>query len=175
MKSKILIYGSVTLRKSSEEVSSGQPELINSLFDTLNAEEGIGLAAPQIGVLKRVFIINTEGLLSDDSKVEKIKRAYINPEIFEVSLKTLLYKEGCLSIPNIFQEVERPKSVRVRYFDEDMKEVIRQLDGIEARVFQHEYDHLEGILFVDRISPIRRAIIANKLKGIQKLSKTYKT
>lgn len=174
MKAKVLTYGSPTLRKHAEDVSDFSSELVKNLFDTLAVEGGIGLAAPQIGVLQRVFIISTEPLADDDSSVESFKRVVINPEITEVSKETSMYNEGCLSIPELFEMVERPKSIRVRYFDENMNEICRQIDGIEARIFQHEFDHLEGILFVDRISPIRKAIIANKLKRLHRISKNAK-
>jgi peptide deformylase len=110
-------------------------------------------------------------LADDDPSVESFKRVVFNPVIIEVSEETSLYNEGCLSIPELYEMVERPKSIRVKYLDEEMNEVTRKIDGIEARIFQHEYDHLEGILFVDRISSIRKAIIASKLKRLQRLSK----
>jgi peptide deformylase len=171
MKAKVLVYGSPTLRKHAEKIDEIQPELVKNLFDTLAVEGGIGLAAPQIGVLQRVFIISTEPLADDDPSVESFKRVVFNPVIIEVSEETSLYNEGCLSIPELYEMVERPKSIRVKYLDEEMNEVTRKIDGIEARIFQHEYDHLEGILFVDRISSIRKAIIASKLKRLQRLSK----
>jgi len=170
----VLTYGSPTLRKHAEDVSDFSSELVKNLFDTLAVEGGIGLAAPQIGVSQRVFIISTEPLADDDPSVESFKRVVINPVIIEVSEETSLYNEGCLSIPELYEMVERPKSIRVKYLDEEMNEVARQIDGIEARIFQHEFDHLEGILFVDRISPIRKAIIASKLKRLHRISKNAK-
>lgn len=171
MKSKVLVYGSPVLRKHSNRVEEAQQQLVQNLFNTLDVEGGIGLAAPQIGVLKRVFIINTEPIADDDTSVESFRRVVINPEIVDLSDETSMYNEGCLSIPELYEQVERPNALRVRYLDEHFNHVDRDIDGIEARIFQHEYDHLEGILFIDHISSIRKAIIASKLKRIQRISK----
>lgn len=169
MIAKVLKLGSSVLRKHSTEIKKGEDSksLIENLFDTLSKEGGIGLAAPQIGVLKRVFVMDSHPF-EDDDKVEKFKRAIINPEIISKSDETVIYSEGCLSIPEIYEEVVRPKKISVKYLDESFKQVEREIDGIEARIFQHEFDHLDGVLFIDRISSIRRTMLQGRLKRILK-------
>jgi peptide deformylase len=168
MIAKVLIYDSSILRKHSAQVLSNDnvTELAKTLFDTLLKEGGIGLAAPQIGVLKRVFVIDTTPLNEEDETTERIKHIVINPQIISLSNEASTYSEGCLSIPGIFEEVERPEGLRVKYQDELLNPIEKEIHGIEARVFQHEYDHLEGILFVDKVSPIRRRMLESKLKRI---------
>jgi peptide deformylase len=170
MVSKVLKYGSTLLRKQSVEITKADniTQLSDNLFDTLKKEGGIGLAAPQIGVLKRAFVMDSNPIAEDDESVEKFKRLVINPQIISRSQETILYSEGCLSIPGIYEEVERPKSITVNYLDESFTPVERKVNGIEARIFQHEYDHLEGILFVDRVSPIRKSLLSSKLKKIMR-------
>jgi peptide deformylase len=170
MVSKVLKYGSTLLRKQSVEITKADniTPLSDNLFDTLKKAGGIGLAAPQIGVLKRVFVMDSNPIAEDDESVEKFKRLVINPQIISRSQETIFYSEGCLSIPGIYEEVERPKSITVKYLDESFTPVEREVDGIEARIFQHEYDHLEGILFVDRVSPIRKSLLSSKLKRIMR-------
>lgn len=172
MSTRVLIYGSPILRKHSEELleSENLSELIDKLFNTLEVEGGIGLAAPQIGVLKRLFIMDTTRMEASNKPEDHFKRVVINPQILEVSQRETYYNEGCLSFPDLFEEVERPETIRVQYLDQEFKPVTRQIGGIEARIFQHEYDHLEGVLFVDRISSIKRTIITGKLKRLQRLS-----
>lgn len=173
MGEKVQIYGSPVLRKDSEHLTENDniSELASSLFATLKSEGGIGLAAPQIGVLKTMFIINSEAMVADDASVELVKKVVVNPEIISFSKETSYFNEGCLSIPDIFEQVERPTEIVVTYFDENMKPEKRTIKGIEARIFQHEFDHLGGVLFIDRISSIRRTILAAKLKRLQRLSK----
>ena len=170
---KVLKYGSSVLRKHSIEVEKGEDSksLIENLFNTLSKEGGIGLAASQIGVLKRVFVMDSNPIEDTEDQVERFKRAVINPKIIAKSDETIVYNEGCLSIPGIYEEVVRPKKIIVNYLDESLNQVERELDGIEARIFQHEYDHLDGVLFVDRISPIRRSMLVGKLKKIMRSSK----
>jgi peptide deformylase len=169
----VLIYGSRILRQHSEEVVTNYrlEELINTLFETLEKKGGIGLAAPQIGELKRIFVMDTFPL--DDEQVEKFKRVVINPRILATSIETLKYPEGCLSIPNICEEVERPREIEVRYLDETFNPVERKLKGTEARIFQHEFDHLEGILFIDKIHKLRKIMISGKLKILAQKTKKH--
>ena len=175
MGKKILVYGSDILRNNSEYITKEDniSALATSLFDTLKIEEGIGLAAPQVGVLKRMFIINTESVVAHDSSFELIKRVVINPEIITYSNNKVLFKEACLSVPGICERVERPAEIVVKYFNEQMMPEKRTISGLEARIFQHELDHLKGILFIDRVSAIRRAFLASKLKRLQRLSKKH--
>lgn len=173
MIAKVLIYGSSMLRKHSSEVLSSDnvTELTKTLFDTLSKEGGIGLAAPQIGVLKRAFVIDTTPIGDEDETAEIVKHVVVNPHIISLSNETSMYSEGCLSIPGIYEDVERPEGLRVKYQDELLNPIEKEIYGIEARVFQHEYDHLDGILFIDKISQIRRNMLMSKLKKIMKLSK----
>jgi peptide deformylase len=170
MQKPIVKYGSTLLRKQTLDVLPGEKyhELIDNLFDSLNTKEGIGLAAPQIGVLKKMFVI--EAPLNDEESEEELyfKKVFINPTMIDKSEKKGYYKEGCLSIPGIYEDVLRPESIKVKYFDTDFNSVEEQLDGIIARVFQHEYDHLEGVLFIDRLNPLKRKLLARKLNQIKK-------
>lgn len=173
MIAKVLKYGSTVLRQHSKEMSKTEDieKLTVTLFDTLRKEGGIGLAAPQIGVLKRIFIMDSSPIGEDDESVDRFKRTVINPVIISRSEATSIYSEGCLSVPGIYEEVVRSEKISVKYLDESFNPVEREIDGIEARIFQHEFDHLDGVLFIDRISPIRRTMLASKLKKIMRLSK----
>jgi peptide deformylase len=166
---KIVTFGDSRLRLPSQPLSINDhaDELIQSLFDTLDQQRGIGLAAPQIGVNQRVFIIDTTLQTKEDKSVEKFRTAYINPEITWFSKEENSFNEGCLSIPTIYENVIRPSSIRVRYIDASFKETEETLHGIKARIFQHEYDHLEGILFIDYIHFLRKTLLLYKLKKIQ--------
>jgi peptide deformylase len=176
MVSKVLKYGSSILRQRSAEASGSEnlTLLINNLFDTLQQEGGIGLAAPQIGELKKVFVMDTYPVAENDKYVEAFRRVVINPEIIASGNEKVKYTEGCLSIPGISEEVERPEKIEVKYLDEEIQPVVRKIDGLEARIFQHEFDHLEGVLFVDRLHPLRKAMISGKLKRLAQETKKKK-
>jgi peptide deformylase len=167
----ILKYGSPVLRKHSGEITEEDNlvQMVKDLFDTLKKEGGLGLAAPQIGILKRVFLMDTSPLNEDDPTTEKIEQAFINPEIIGFSAETIFYEEGCLSIPGIYESVERPVKIRVRYQDTFFNTIEKELDGMQARIFQHEFDHLNGILFIDRLSLLRRKLLTGKLNKIRNL------
>jgi peptide deformylase len=166
----IILYGSPILRQISYEVQEEDlPEQIsNDLFDTLKRENGIGLAGPQIGLLKRIFIMDTTSLMEDDPLIKKVEQVYLNPQILEVSDSLVTYNEGCLSIPEIFRDVDRPEKIRVRYQTLSFETIEENLDGMQARIFQHEYDHLEGILFIDKLSALQRKLLSGKLKKIRR-------
>lgn len=168
----IILYGSPVLRKYSAEVTEEDniQKYADDLFSTIRKAEGIGLAAPQINLLKRVFVIDTTPL-DDDLTTEKFTGIFINPEIIHKNSKNIIYREGCLSIPGIFEEVYRPGKIAVRYQDLQLKFHEEELEGIKARIFQHEYDHLEGILFIDKINILRKKILSGKLNRIKKSSK----
>lgn len=167
----VIKYGSPVLRKQSVEINKGDNlmEIVTNIFDTLKKEGGLGLTATQIGVLKRLFLMDTSPLIEDNPEIEKVEQAFINPEILERSSETIKYEEGCLSIPGIYESVERPVKIRVRYQDTFFNTIEKELDGIQARIFQHEYDHLEGILFIDRLNPLRRKLLTGKLNKIRNL------
>ncbi|NLV18535.1 MAG: peptide deformylase [Bacteroidetes bacterium] len=170
----IILYGSTVLRKHCFEVKEEDnlKEISDELFDTLKKARGIGLAAPQINLLKRIFVIDTTPMVKDDVSIEQFEGVYLNPEILDYEKDSVTYTEGCLSIPDIFEEVKRPDKIYVRYQDISLKTHEEELDGIIARIFQHEYDHLEGILFIDRMNLLKRKLIAGKLNNIKRSSIT---
>ena len=163
----IIKYGSPTLRKKAFDLDAGDLflEIAMNMADTLKKANGIGLAGPQIGVLKNVFVIDTTPF--KDNEVKKVEKAYFNPSILHYSENKVFYNEGCLSIPGINEDVLRPEKIEVRYRDEQFDWHEEVLDGIPARIFQHEYDHLQGILFVDRLNPLTKKMIKSKLRNIR--------
>ena len=145
----IVIYGNETLRKPSEPIAPDYPELkklIEDMFLTLSEASGVGLAAPQIGKNIRLFIVDCTPWGDEEPACKDYKRAFINPEIYAASDETGLFNEGCLSLPGLYEEVRRPVAVRMRYLDENFVAHDEEFDGLRARVIQHEYDHLDGIL-----------------------------
>lgn len=159
----ISYYGDSVLKIRAAECDifglGGLKELINNMFETLETKSsGVGLAAPQVGRSIRLFI----------TKIGEDKRVFINPEILEYSEETCLITEGCISVPGIREEVERPKEVVVKYQDEEGQEYQETFTGILARVIQHEYDHLEGKTFIDRLSNLRRTLLKSKLNNVLK-------
>jgi peptide deformylase len=167
----ILKYGSPVLRKHSVEISEVDYllQIVEDLSDTLKKEGGLGLTGPQIGIQKRIFLIDTSSIFEDDPTVERIEQVFINPEIIEFSTEAIHYKEGCLSIPGIYESVQRPVKIKVSYQDTFLNTIEKELDGIQARIFQHEFDHLNGILFIDRLSSLRRKLLTGKLNKIRNL------
>jgi peptide deformylase len=164
---KIYRYGSPVLRQKAEPVTSFDGELrafVERMAETLYAENGLGLAAPQVGVPRRLAVVD----LSFGEEVDSIL-SMVNPEILESEGECTM-EEGCLSIPGVFEEVVRPKRIRVRYLDLNGEAVETDADGFLARVMQHEIDHLEGVLFVDRIGAAKRALLAKTLREIAEKS-----
>ena len=165
----IVAYGDPVLKKRAEDIDkkySGLKELIENMFETMYQSNGVGLAAPQIGLSIRLFIV--DGNPFEEEEVQGFKRVFINPVISEEKGDKWKFNEGCLSIPGVREDVERKAEISIQYFDEDWiihKEVF---NGLSARIVQHEYDHIEGILFTDRISPLRRRLLKNKLIDISK-------
>lgn len=173
----IVLYGDPVLQRRAQEIPADFPELdtlIENMFDTMYAASGIGLAAPQIGQSWRLFVLDAE--LADEELYKGQKRVFINPIILEESGDPWPYAEGCLSIPEIRGDVNRRAAVRLRY--EDAQRVLHEdsFDGMLARIIQHEYDHLEGRLFIDLLSPLRRRLVQKKLQLIRngKLRPEYK-
>jgi peptide deformylase len=161
----IYIYGSGVLRKECVEIDKDYPELdrlVEDMFATMYASQGVGLAAPQIGLPIRVVIVDLTPLAEDMPEYADFKRAYINGYIVEEEGETILMDEGCLSLPGIHEKVPRAEKVRIQYVDEDFVEHDEWVEGFLARVIQHEFDHLDGKVFTDRISPLRRQM--NKAK-----------
>lgn len=167
----IVIFGSEVLRKPSAEITADYPDLgklIEDMFLTMDAADGCGLAAPQIGKNIRLFVVDCSAMADEDPKCEGFRKAFINPTIYEASEETILWNEGCLSVPGLHEDVRRPEVIRMRYLDEQFVEHDEEFDGFRARAIQHEYDHLEGKLFVDRLSPLRRQLLKSKLLGMSK-------
>ena len=167
----IVIYGSDVLRKPCERITPDYPEvkkLVEDMFLTLGEAEGVGLAAPQIGKNIRLFIVDCTPWGEDDPECADYKRAFINPEIYALSEEKKTYNEGCLSFPGIHADVPRSLAIRMRYMDEDFVEHDEEFHGLKAWVIQHEYDHIEGIVFTDRISPLRRNLLKGKLMNLAK-------
>ena len=167
----IYVYGMSVLRKVATEIPEdfiGLDQLIADMFETMRVSEGIGLAAPQVGKSLRIFVIDTSPIAEDkgEPELKDFKKAFINPVILEEWGEPWSFEEGCLSLPNIREEVIRPSHVRIEYFDENWNLKEEVYSGIRARVIQHEYDHLDGKLFVDKINPIRRKLIIPKLNTI---------
>jgi peptide deformylase len=176
----IYVYGSAVLKKKAQPVTNDSPELqqlIADMKDTLANAQGVGLAAPQVGHSIRLFIADGASFRQDEPELATFQRVMINPEIIEYSDETWSFNEGCLSIPDIHEDVLRPAKVRIRYLNEKFEEQEEYLAGIAARIVQHEYDHVEGNIFTEKLSPIRRKILGGKLKNIArgKVVADYKT
>ncbi|HLP04008.1 MAG TPA: peptide deformylase [Paludibacter sp.] len=167
----IYTYGNAVLRKQSTPIDANYPELntlIANMFDTMYHAEGVGLAAPQVGLAIRLLVIDLAPFKEEDPELGSFKVAMINPEILERSQEELNGEEGCLSIPGVHESVMRAAKIRIKYLDTDFKEHIEEFEGYKARVVQHEYDHIEGHLFTDRVTPIRRQLLKSRLTSIVK-------
>lgn len=165
----IVGYGRSVLRVPTKDIDNTYPELeklIEDMFETMYRASGVGLAAPQINLPISVLVIDADPFKENYPEGEGFKRAMINPEILEIGGEPWAFEEGCLSLPGIHENVTRPANVKVRYYDEKFVQHEEDLSGICARVFQHEYDHLQGKVFVDRISNIRKAFLKKKLSDI---------
>jgi len=178
MKFPILAYGHPTLRKVAKDISPDYPDLqklIDEMFEAMYESSGVGLAAPQIDKSIRLFVIDAEPfaeLYEDMTEAQKAqlkgKRVFINAEILEETGKEWAFTEGCLSIPGINEDVMRQEKIKIRYLDRNFKEHLEEIDGILARVIQHEYDHLDGILFTDHLSSFKKRLLKRKLENISK-------
>ena len=166
----IYTYGQPVLRKVAQNIDKDYPELkelIANMWETLASSEGIGLAAPQIGLPIRVVVIDLDLLKEDFPEYDGFKKVYINAHIEEYDdSETETSSEGCLSLPAIHENVKRPTRIRVTYQDENFTEHDEWVEGYLARVMQHEFDHLEGKMFIDRITPLRKQLIKSKLKAL---------
>jgi peptide deformylase len=167
----IVIYGSSVLRKATEEIKkdyAGLSTLVFDMFETMIESDGVGLAAPQIGKSVRLFVIDATPLADDDISLEGFRKAFINPKIVEETGEKWSYIEGCLSLPELREEIERPSIIKIQYYDEHFNFFEEVYDGVKARIIQHEYDHLQGILLVDRVSPLKKKLLKGKLANIAK-------
>ena len=154
----------------------GLKELIADMWETMYSAHGVGIAAPQIGQSIRLFVIDSIQIMEDDKKNEGIKKVFINAQIIEETGDLWSYEEGCLSIPEIRGDVERTQKVRIQYLDENFKKHDEVYEGINARVIQHEYDHIEGILFTEKLKPLKKKLIQRKLNDVKsgKIKADYK-
>jgi peptide deformylase len=188
----IYAYGQNVLRQKARQITKEYPQLellVQNMFETMYNARGVGLAAPQVGLSIRIFVMDSTAIEnrsnkkndapsadSTEQKLESgypndpigIKKVFINPEKISESGSPFKYEEGCLSIPDITNEVTRPSNITLRYWDENFNEIIEEFTGIRARIIQHEYDHLEGVLFTDYVSPLKRHLIESKLQRIAK-------
>jgi peptide deformylase len=170
----IYVYGMPILRKVAQDIDEdyeGLQELIEDMYETMYQADGIGLAAPQIGKSIRLIVIDGTRVEEDDeerSELQDFKKVLINPHIVSEEGEEWEFNEGCLSIPNIREDVKRKPDIRLEYLDEDFNVHDEEFAGIKARILQHEMDHVDGILFTDRISPLRKRLLAPKLKAISK-------
>ncbi len=192
----IVVYGDPVLRKVGEKIDQNYPELdklIKDMFDTMNSAKGVGLAAPQIGKAIRLFIVDTKPFSETDEddddddddeftpeqrkQLGAFKKIFINARILNQSGEEWPFNEGCLSIPKIRENVNRLPNIEIEYYDEKFVKHIEKYDGVIARVIQHEYDHIEGVLFTDKISPFKRKMLSGKLNDIAKgkITADYKT
>jgi peptide deformylase len=176
----ILVYGNPLLKKKSQEISSNYPdiqEIINNIYETMYNAKGVGLAAPQVGLSICLFIIDTKEMEEEKNKENSVKQTFINPEIIEFAGENSVFSEGCLSVPEIHENVNRKSKITIRYQDENFIERTKTFEGMPARVIQHEYDHLHGKTFIECLSPLKKTLLKRKLNDISsgKTTPFYKT
>lgn len=167
----IVVYGSPMLRKVAKDIDKDFKDLdklIEDMYETMEASDGIGLAAPQIGKSIRIFVIDASPMAEDDSTLEGFKKVFINPQIVDETGDKWGFVEGCLSLPEIREEVQRPSSVTIEYLDVNFEAHKETYEGIKARIIQHEYDHLDGVLFTDLVSPLKKKLLKGRLNNIAK-------
>lgn len=165
----IVAYGDPVLKRVAQDIEKGSidvQQLAADMFETMYESSGVGLAAPQIGKSIRLFVVDGEPL--DEEKLKDFKKVFINPVILEESGEKWGFEEGCLSIPGIRAEIMRKEKLKIRYFDTDWNEHVEEYDGLAARIIQHEYDHLQGILFTDYLSAMKRRLLKSKLTDISR-------
>ena len=176
----IYVYGHPVLRKVAQEIDRDYPDLdrlIEDMFETMYKSDGLGLAAPQVGKSIRLFVIDGEPLAEDHPEMKEFKQAFINPQVIERKGARVPMNEGCLSLPGLHEEVDRESEIHIQYYDQQWNFHDEVYTGYKARVVLHEYDHLDGILFPDRLSPLRRRLLKGKLNDISKgkFEATYRT
>lgn len=169
----IVAYGDAVLRKRGNDIDKNYPDLqqlIDNMFETMNSASGVGLAAPQINKSIRLFVVDSSRMTEDDNDKNEagIKEVFINPELFDESGKEWAYEEGCLSIPGIREDVRRLDTIAIQYYDRHFNFHEKTFTGLTARVIQHEYDHIEGKLFIDHLKPLKRTLLKGKLDNISK-------
>ena len=173
----IVLYGDPILKKKAKEVTHGDEsvvEFVENMFETMNAAQGVGLASPQVGQSLRLFIVDSTPM--EENEEDGVRQVFINPVMLNEEGEPWIFEEGCLSIPDVRGDVNRPAQLRLRYMDENFVEKEEVFTGINARVIQHEYDHIDGILFTEHLKPIKRRLVKRKLDNIKKgiVSADYK-
>ncbi len=169
MKLPIVAYGDPVLKKRASDIPKDYPkldEVIANMYETMHGAKGVGLAAPQVGLSIRLFVVDASPF--EEEEVKDFKQVFINPIIKEEEGELWKFNEGCLSIPNVREDVQRKETLYIEYYDQEWNFKKETYNGLAARIIQHEYDHIEGILFVERISPLRKRLIKNKLLDISK-------
>ena len=171
MKLPIVAFGDPVLKRKAVDIDEDYPELdklIKNMFETMYAARGVGLAAPQVGLSIRLFVVDITPYEEDEPELADFIKVFINPIIIEESGEKWAFSEGCLSIPDIHEDVQRQDTILINYLDENWLEHEEEYSGLAARVIQHEYDHIEGKLFTDRLSPLRKAILKSNLDAVNK-------
>lgn len=174
----IVAYGDPVLKKKALEIDKDYPKLkalIANMYETMYGASGVGLAAPQVGLAIRMFLVDTSPFAQDEDftaeeqeQLKNFKKTFINPIILEEEGDEWAFNEGCLSIPDVREDVFRQQKIKIQYQDEDFKTYNEEYDGLIARVIQHEYDHVEGILFTDKLSSFKKRLLKGKLQNISK-------
>ena len=174
----IIAYGDPVLRKTGKDITNEYPNLdalLENMFETMYEARGIGLAAPQVGVPIRIFIVDATPFEEDKELTEEeraflstFKQVFINAKIIEETGDEWAFNEGCLSIPDIREDVFRNDTIKIEYLDENFEKHTKEFDGIVARIIQHEYDHIEGVLFTDKLSALKKRLLKGKLSNISK-------
>ena len=167
----IVAYGANVLKKKAEEITADYPnleQLIEDMYETMYEASGVGLAAPQIGKSIRLFVVDGGPFADDDPDMEDFCMTFINPIIIEEQGDKWSFNEGCLSIPDVREDVFRKSKIKIKYQDEDFEWIEEEFEGLKARIIQHEYDHIEGVLFTDYLSPLKRRILKRRLQDISK-------
>ena len=165
----IVVYGHPVLKKKAVDIVKGEidvQELANDMFETMEQADGIGLAAPQIGKSLRIFVIDATKM--EDPEVGNFRQIFINPVIIIENGEEWAFEEGCLSIPEVREDVFRQEELKIKFFDENWEEHEKTYSGLQARIIQHEYDHIEGILFTDHLSALKKRLLKGKLASISK-------
>ena len=167
----VVVFGSPILRDVAKNIDKSYPNLnqvISDMFDTMYKAEGVGLAAPQVGLSVRLFVVDASPLGEDHPELENFKKVFINAEILEKSGPEAYDNEGCLSLPGIREDILRPDQIKIKYLDENFIEHIDIYGGFGSRIIQHEYDHIEGKVFTDRLSALKKRLLKGKLTHITK-------
>ncbi|MEO8885464.1 MAG: peptide deformylase [Mucilaginibacter sp.] len=172
MKFPIIAYGDPVLRKKAPSIEPAEyphiKALVADMFETMYGARGVGLAAPQVGLSMRLFVVDATVFDDEEPELKDFKKVFINASILEENGEEWVFNEGCLSIPDVREDVSRQETVKISYYDENWKHYEETFSGMAARIIQHEYDHIEGKLFTDKLTPLRKRLLEKKLNDIAK-------